>query len=462
MIGATKISMQKRNKMLVDLCRWNHKLEATEEMTRSDASTEDKNKGTMLSRRRFLKTAGAMVAGLAVGTAGQSPVYSLLPSRVIGANDRIGLGFIGCGLQGMLSLRAAKEAAGRTKAVPVAVCDVFDKRREEARLCAQVPESKSFTDYQTLLECKDVDAVFISTPEHWHAQIAIDAMGSGLHCYIEKPLTRSLEEAMKLYDTAKQTGRVVQVGSQLCSNPKWSKAYELVKSKKIGDVVWSQTSYCRNSREGEWNCLIDSDANESTINWNQWLGNCPKIPFNADRFFRWRKYSDYSAGIISDLFPHRILPLMKVLGGEFPKKVSCIGTRLIHTDREVPDTQHVMIEFPSGHTMIVAGSTANEQGLPDIIHGHKATIYIEENKIELKPERPYAGDIEELSIDLSGYKEGLEEHQKDFYECIRTGKTPNCDIDLGVKAQVIISLAEISCKDGKMISFDSEKRQIIK
>jgi predicted dehydrogenase len=221
--------------------------------------------------------------------------------------------------------------------------------------------------------------------------------------------------------------------------------------------VWGQSSYCRNSREGEWNYPIDSNANEQTIDWDEWLGNCPRVPFSADKFARWRKYSDYSAGILSDMFPHRLLPMMKALGPEFPKRVTCIGTRSVHTDREVPDTQHIIAEFPSGYTMVVVGSTANEQGISDVIRGHKAAIYIGESSLELKPERPFADEIDPTTINITEPIEDLAAHHKDFFDCIRSGKTPNCDVELAAKAQVVISLAEISCRDNKIMCFDSDK-----
>jgi predicted dehydrogenase len=161
------------------------------------------------------------------------------------------------------------------------------------------------------------------------------------------------------------------------------------------------------------------------------------------------------------MFPHRLHPLLLAIGPEFPKKVACLGTMSIQSDREVPDTTHVMVEFPSGHTVIVAGSTANEQGLQDVIRGHHATMYLGGSRIDVKPERPYSDEMEAASVETGGPSESLEEHQGDFLSCIRTGKIPTCGLELGVKVQAIISLAEMAYRQGKTVSFDTEKLEVV-
>ena len=418
-------------------------------------------KGNLLSRREFIKAAGATAAGVVVASMAKSPVYAVAPGRVIGANERIGVGFVGCGGMGQNHIHVLKNISAEAGAVPVAVCELWEKRKREAREAAGVPESKVYHDYRKLLEDKDVDAVLVATPEHWHAQITIDALESGKHVYCEKPMTRHLEEAFKVHDAVKRTKNVLQVGSQGCTAAIWAKANELIRADRLGHIVWAQGSYCRNSKEGEWNYWIDPEANESNLDWKTWLGSCPKRPFDPARYFRFRKYSDYSAGILSDLFPHRLHPLMKAIGPEYPKRVTCLGTMEIHKDREVADTTHIMVEFPGGYTMIIAGSTANEQGLQDMVRGHKATMYFGGDKIEIRPERPYADEIEAATVGVTGPGESCEEHQKNFYDCIRTGAKPNCDVDLATKVQTIVSLAEMSYRQGKTMSFDPEKRAVL-
>lgn len=420
-----------------------------------------------LTRRDFIKAAGVTAAGLAIGsTIAKSPVYAIAPGRVIGANDKINIGVIGVGGQGAhhLNLVVKDQQAAGANVQAVAVCDVWDKRIANAKATASLGDDRAFKDYRKLLELKDLDAIIIGTPEHWHAKIAIDAMDAGLHCYIEKPMCRTLQEAFAIQDAALRTKKVIQVGSQGCTDAKWRTAGEQVKAGKIGKVVWSQGSYCRNNKDGEWNYAIDPEADPKTnLDWNTWLGSCPKRPWDPARYFRWRKFTDYSAGILSDLFPHRLHPLMIVVGAEYPVEVACVGSIVASpdSDREVADTTQMVVKFANGSQMVLAGSTCTEQGLQDMIRGNKATIYFGGGKVEIRPERPYADEIDAAEVPVVGPGEDIAEHQRNWFDCIRTGKTPNCNIDIATKVQTIVCLAEESWKKNKMMNFDPIKRKII-
>jgi predicted dehydrogenase len=414
------------------------------------------NDGT--TRRTFLKQAGVATAGVLVTGFAKSSAYALAPSRVIGANDRIKIGHVGCGGQGGTHIRLLKEQASDQNIQSIAVSDIYDRRLNSAK---QATGGEAYHDYRKLLDNKDVDAVWIASPEHWHAKMATDSLEAGKHIYLEKPMCRYLDEALKLHATAKRTGKVVQVGSQGCTDPKWHRANALIKEGKLGKIVWSQGSYCRNSQDGEWNYHIDEDATESNIDWAAFLGPAPKRPFDRERFFRWRKYWDYSAGITSDLFPHRLHPLLVAIGPEYPTRVACTGGMYVSKDREVPDTTQMVADFPSGHTIVIAGCTVNEQGLEDIIRGHKASMYLGGNAVEIRPERPFADEVEG-SKEQIGTGEDIGAHERDFLAAVRTGKKPNCDIDLATMVQVTISMAEMSYRQNKMMRFDPEKMQLIK
>src|SRR3954452_10988553 len=211
------------------------------------------------SRRAFIKTAATAAAAVASTNILRTPVYgaSSAPStgRVIGANDRIVVGFIGVGGQGMAHVRSQKENASANNVVQVAVCDVSKTRVRDAQK-AIGGDVKGYDDYRRLLENKDIDAVTVATVDHWHAPCAIAAMESGKHVYCEKPMTRYLEEAFQVHDAVKKTGRVFQVGSQICSDARWHEAAKLVKAGKIGQLVMGQDSYMRNNPAGEWNYKI--------------------------------------------------------------------------------------------------------------------------------------------------------------------------------------------------------------
>ena len=220
-----------------------------------------------------------------------------------------------------------------------------------------------------MLERKDIDAVLIATHDPLHAQISIAAMEAGKHVYCEKPLTRYLDEAFKVYETVKRTGKVFQVGSQGCSAGGWQKCAEMVKAGKIGTLVWGQGYYCRNSIGGEWNYMIENESTAENIDWEKWQGPVKlRVPFSAERFHRWRKYYAYCPGLLGDLVPHRLHPLMLASGNpEFPSRVVCIGTHNVHSDlavpgtpeREVPEHVQFLAEFPSGYMVTITCSTVN-------------------------------------------------------------------------------------------------------
>jgi predicted dehydrogenase len=410
------------------------------------------------TRRGFLKTAGVTAAGIAGATVAKSSVYAVAPPRAIGANDRITIGFIGCGGMGGGHIANFRSLAQQRNTQILAVCDPYLPRQESARQATGLPASAANKDYRRMLEMKDLDSVLIASPEHWHARQAIDAIAAGKHVYLQKPMTRHLEEAVALYRAVKASKSVVQVGSQAASDAKWHVAGKAVREGRIGNVVWGQGGYCRNVPDGEWNYGIDEGASPENLDWAMWLGPAPKVPFSKERYFRWRKYWDYSTGILSDLLPHVLHPLMIATGGgEYPARVTCTGTRKISLDRECPDTTHFLAEFPSGLTLMLAGSTVNEQNPEFMIRGEKANIYFGGAGVEIRPERPFSDEVEQERLPVNGPGEDHIVHENDWLTCIRTGKVPNCNIDLATKTQVTLSLAELSFTKGQTMGWDPVK-----
>jgi predicted dehydrogenase len=424
-----------------------------------------------ISRREFIRSTG-VTAGIIAGSLslGGSRAAHASPARakIIGANDRINFGFVGVGGMGAKHLTIIRDFAAAENVAVVAACDVFEKRRAEAKMKGSLADDQIFSDYRRLLEDKDIDAVVIATPDHWHARIAIEAMQAGKHVYVEKPMTRTLDEAFKLYDTAVITNRIVQVGSHGCSDPKWHRARDIVKECRLGQLLWAQGSYCRNSPKGEWNYKIEPEATPEAIDWRAWLGGAPKRPFSAERFYRWRKYWDYGTGIIGDLWPHRLHPLMMAMRlKEFPKSVSCIGRDLCRTDkdngepREVADTTMMMAEFPSGVMIFLAGATSNERGIEDIIRGQKGNLLFGGGKVQVQPERPFVEELEAKDETPPDAGEAHAKHQKNFIESLRANRPPNCDVELGLRVQTVVSMAEESYRRGRMVHFDSARRRMV-
>src|SRR5262245_171488 len=373
------------------------------------------------TRRNFLGKTAAAAAAVASVNVFKTPVYgqSQAPAagRILSANDRITVAYIGTGGQGMAHVKSQKTQAGANNIVQAAVCDVYQKRLGGAKSFLELSDADAFTDYRKLLERKDIDAVVVSTVDNWHAQVAIDAMEAGKHVYGEKPLARYLEEGFRIYDTVKRTGKVFQLGSQYCSDGRYHKAADWIKEGKLGPLAWAQGSFCRNNpKNSEWTYPIEKEADVSTINWERWQGRAKKVAWDPNRFFSWHKYYAYNSGILGNLLAHTFLPLLMATGNpEFPRRVACTATRKVSTDREIPDTTHLLAEMPSGLTFCVAGSTINEQGLPEIIRGRKATLYFaSQNRVELKPERPFTDEIDVESFGDGGKVGDLARHEKNF------------------------------------------------
>jgi predicted dehydrogenase len=420
------------------------------------------------TRRSFIQRAVATAATVAASGIIKTPVYgqTQAPStgRAIGANDRIAVAYVGTGSQGKAHVRSQKEHASENNMVQAAVCDVYQKRLDEAKALAGVTDADAYRDHRKLLERKDIDAVIVSTVDQWHCDVACDALEAGKHVYGEKPFARYLDEGFRICDTVKRTGKVFVVGSQFCGDRKYHQAAEWIRAGKLGPLVWAQGSYCRNNpQNSEWTYPIDPDANESNLDWNRWLGRSTKMPFTLERYFSWHKFYSYNSGILGNLLSHTFLPLLLATGGaEFPRRVTCTGTRKVSTDREITDTTHLLAEMPSGLTFCVAGSTVNEVGLPEMIRGRQATLHFASgsDQVALKPERPFAEEIEPQDFRGAPTSGDLALLEKNFFDCIRSGAAPVAGVDLAIRAHTILCLAEMSERLGLMLYFDGQTRTI--
>jgi predicted dehydrogenase len=424
------------------------------------------------SRRSFIKKAATATAAVASTGFLKLPVYgqNQAPSaNVAGANNRIVVGYIGVGGQGMAHVRAMKEAASENNIAQAAVCDVSKTRMAEA---AQYIGGgcKTFADHRQLIESNDIDAVVIATVDHWHTECSVDALNSGKHVYVEKPMTRYLDEAFLIHDTVKRTGKKLQVGSQGCTDQKYHQAAELIRQGLLGPLVLAQGSYMRNNEKGEWNYTIQDWATAEDIDWQRWLGPVQKkTPFDADPYFRWRKYYPYCSGLLGDLVPHRLHPLMLATANpEFPSRVVSLGQKAIRTDkntpgtpeRDVPESVQLIAEFPSGLSIIVISSSVSEFGLPDVIRGHHARVEFGGDRVDLKPERPFSEEVDPETFENLRPGEDIRHHEKNWLDCIRSGKEPNAGIDLAAKVQTVISLAELSNRLSVACLFDEKSRKV--
>ncbi len=428
-----------------------------------------------LPRRQFIKQAATAAAAVAATPLLRTPVYgqNQAPSaNVAGANDRIEVAVVGVGFGiGQNHLIGIHEKCNENNTVVAAACDVFNKRRNFAKDKASLKDADLYPDYRKLLERKDITAVLIATHDPMHAQISMEAMEAGKHVYCEKPMTRYLDEAFKVYDTVKKTGKIYQVGSQGCSAAGWHKCADLIKAGKLGTLVWGQGYYCRNSVGGEWNYMNENESTAENIDWEKWQGPVKqRVPFSAERFHRWRKYFPYCAGLLGDLVPHRLHPLMLASGTpEFPVRVSSIGTHNVHSDlavpgtpeREVPEHIQLLAEFPSGYMITITCSSVNAKSPGFTIYTHKATLNIGSSgeRIELVPEKDFADEIDPET--MTGLQpEDIRVHEKNWFDCIRNGKQPNAGIELAIRVQTVISLSEMSDRLKTTCLFDEKTRKI--
>ncbi len=447
------------------------------------------------TRRDFLKKGALAASAVVTGMTSAKPAPARprtwaapAPGSVLGANDRLNVGFVGVGGQGFSAhVRTIANLSGNGEAfhgfdynaVGVATCDLYSGHRERARdLLLQSHQGRGlasqsvdmYEDYRELLDRKDIDVVFCGTVDHWHSQVAVDAMDAGKHVYCEKPMTRYLGEAFDIYDAVKRTGMKFQIGSQYCTEGKWHQAAELVRSGAIGPLVVAQHSYMRNTPDGEWNYydMMEGLVTPETLNWEKWLGKVNRrIPFNNEHWARWRKYYPYCCGILGDLLAHVIHPLLIATGNpEFPRRVVCLGNKQITDnsvgpqDRDVNDQTQVLADFPSGLGLVVMGSTVNEQGLGTVIRGNEGTLYLGSDSVELRPERPFADLVDQAQYEGIEPGPSIPDHVANFFDAIRNDGVPNGNIDVAIRAQTIITLAEMSERLGEMIHFDETTRKL--
>ncbi|MCZ6834773.1 MAG: Gfo/Idh/MocA family oxidoreductase [Planctomycetota bacterium] len=456
--------------------------------------------------RRFFMQSTAALGGL-----------SLMPStswaRVLGANERINFGVIGTGGMGHAHLRGLMNRRERDNITISRVCDVYQRRLNSAtKIIHGVTGEESEGDsnsaanlsggtmeYREVLDDPDIDAIVIATPDHWHTKIAIEAMDAGKDVYCEKPLSLTIQQALDCRDAVKRTGRVLQVGPQRTSDDKFWKARKAIDEGRIGKVSWSQGSYCRNSRGGQFNWHIDPDAgpkaprgDEGYVWWDRWLGHewdlAENIPWNADHFFRFRKYWAYNGGVATDLLYHLLAPLLLSISGtngEYPRRVVASGGKYLEKDdRDIPDTFMMTVDYPSEHTVMLVSVMTNDLGLDTIIRGQQGTIKVGDHLTVIEqgtwwPEfrATNAGEFEHTMVrDEEGnehpepppgqakfeiFNSPRRDHMGNFIDSVRGEDVPNCNVDLGCATMVAIKMGVEAYRQNKTLMWDADNERVI-
>jgi predicted dehydrogenase len=443
----------------------------------------------MPTRREFLRAAAA--SGAVTTLKGRATEETSLKARTTSQNDRIQLATIGYGIQGIYDTRTALEVPGVEL---VAVADVYDGR---LTLAKETHGSQVFTtrDYREVLARPDVDAVIIATPDHWHAQISIDALKAGKDVYVEKPMVQEPLDGLRVIEAARRGNRILQVGSQRVSSIVYAKAGELFRAGAIGELNLVEAWINRNSAQGAWQYSIPPDASPQTIDWDRFLGHAPKRPFEPIRLFRWRNYRDYGTGIPGDLFVHLFSGIHVVLNSLGPTRVMATGgLRYWKDGRDVPDVMMALYDYPKtaahpAFTLMLKVNFAEGAGEnqafrfvgPDGVltlggrsvtlarrhrssaPGESAYTFARETAEEyMKKYREQYPDKQELRTGREesyaapeGYSESFE-HFRVFFEAVRSRKPVVEDAAFGLRAGGPAVLANHSYFEGRPIAWDPE------
>ncbi len=385
-----------------------------------------------LSRRDFLATAAiALPAIQARGT--------LEPLRI---------GCLGTGGRCRALMKSLRQIPGVRL---VALADIWDESRNEA---AKLAEPKCFvtTDYRALLDRKDVDAVLIGSPDHWHVPMTIDAVQAGKHVYVEKPLTHQLSEGQRLLDAVAKSDRIVQVGTQQRSMPHILEAKKRFDEGKIGRLLKVRMSWNRNTdRIRRYKTGVDPKS----LNWKAFLGSAREQPFDDYRFRNWRWFWDFGGGLFTDLMVHWVDVAHWFVGVEHPLKAVSIGEHFASKGVwETPDTVQTLLTYPGGVQMHFEGTFSNARaGAMIEFMGTEATLYIDRGRFEIQPEPGKKVKAEEVVLgtgpkgrDFYDKPDGERLHLENWLTAIRKNKQPSAPVAAGVSAASAAHLANLALR----------------
>ena len=450
-----------------------------------------------ITRRRFIQSSAALSAAYFLPAASWA--------RVLGANERINIAVIGCGGMGSSHLGDLMGRRERDNLALTNVCDVYRRRLNRAVKRIEGGNGANTTgtgtmEYKEVLDNKDVNAVLIATPDHWHTKIAIEAMEAGKDVYCEKPLSLTVQQAIDCRNAVKRTARTLQVGPQRTSDDRFWRARDAISKNRIGKVCWSQASYCRNSREGQFNWPMDGDAGpnnakdaEGYVWWDRWLGHehglAENISWNADHFFRFRKYWAYNGGVSTDLLYHLLAPLLLSItgpNGEYPRKVVAAGGKYIEKDeRDIPDSFMMMIDYPSEHTVALVSVMTNDGTLDTVIRGQYGTIELSGEEPVFKEQSTWMKEFRSVNAGLVENRmtkndKGEEkpdpapgkasftlhtsprrDHMGNFIDSVRGLDKPNCNVELGCATMAAIKMGVEAYRREKVMLWDAKAEKVV-
>jgi len=373
---------------------------------------------TGLNRRAFLGTAAAMATS------------AVSYGRIVGANDRIRLGAIGTGQRCQYLLSLFNRAGGSDL---VAVCDVYEPHRQEA-MAKFGPNAREYGDHREVLANPDVDAVVIGTPDHWHVPILTAAVAAGKDAYCEKPVTHTVEQGQGIISAVHNSKRVVQIGTQQRSWPHFVQAKALVDEGRLGQITLVRTYWYQNYQLAQDRLRAAIDT--AKLDWKQFLGSAPYRPFDQDQYEFWRWYWDFGGGAMTDLFVHWVDVAQWFLNKDMPERATATGMKATFKQRDCPDTMGASYAYPG---FIVDWDCAMIGNVEDgglMFRGTKAALWLHRSGFKLFDEmnRPFSETLrseDALMLERSTH-DGTFDHVQNFLDCVRSRKTPNAPIEVGV------------------------------
>ncbi len=408
------------------------------------------------NRREFLSQSAVTATVLATASSWSAKSYA----RIIGANDRIGVGIIGAGVIGNAHIAVINNLRESNNLSAVAVADCWKTRADAGRELLNADHA--LTDYREMLDMKAIDYVTVAVPEHWHSKMTIDAMDAGKAVYCEKPMTHSIPEALEVLKKQKETNIPLQVGVQAMSDDSYITARDAIRDGMIGQVVQAQIEYVRRYQQqaGPWRepALVDANITKpADLDWNAWLGNAEKIDWNPHHYFEWRCYSKYSGGICTDLFIHRITRIMRACDLLYPRRVVGMGGIWQWPDgRDLPDNIEMICEYPRGMTVYVLGTMSNRVGIDHLIRGYRATMYFTSDGWVVKDK-----DGKVLGEHKKSGGEDQNLHHTNLHNHLRNNEPLNCPIELGLAGVVAVNMANESWRSGRMMAWDETNEKMV-
>jgi predicted dehydrogenase len=417
------------------------------------------------TRRAFLRSAAVTTAALA------APAV-----QARGANEKINIGLIGCGNRGRTIATEAMKLGHRVVAMadiadfrpPWAMEKIGEKLLTEAKIDDPWEDGKPtvYRDYRRVLDNKSVDAVIIATPDLHHREMLLAAMQAEKDAYVEKPLTKSIDEGQEMVEAVRKANKIVQVGNQRHSGPHWEEAARAVQKSAFGKLVWAKVWDCRNwIKKDPFAPPRDFKYDPKALNWEAFQGTAPKRPFDPHRYWSWRWYWDYAGGLMTDIGAHQ-LDIVAWLGGvEVPKSAVANGGRYYFDKWETPDVIHGVwdygkfaatfaVEFVNGADGVGCGFYGTRQTLvANASRGGTIRLYDTADKDEIKEgQKP----VQEWKVE-----DETPLHVKNWVECVKSREEPNSPIELGARVILAAHLANLSYRTGKKVFWDADRKEVI-